>query len=92
MTLEVTCVRCGAVARSINGWWLRVIETHEWLCPTCAAIVTSDDGDHGDEHVESAEISAALHASRIEHQARSCRACLREGVPLRPDVRWTGTR
>ncbi len=85
---DITCTRCGTITRSLNGWWLRTIASTEWLCPVCTLIIMSDDSDHGDEHVESAEGSAALHADKIEHQTRVCRMCIGAGAPLRPDVRW----
>lgn len=76
----VTCTRCG-------DWWFCGATR---LCPACVAIATSDDTDHGDEHVDSIADSEVLHARKIPHRTRECRVCIGAGAPLRPDVRWTG--
>lgn len=61
------------------------------LCDLCRRVVTSDDSDHGDEHVESVEESQLLHAATwLQHPTRSCRVCIREGAPLSPGVSWAG--
>lgn len=93
VTSTVACARCGERSGTINGWWLRDVvprgELRGWLCPVCTAVITADDSDHGDEHVESIADSAALHANKITHQTRSCRVCLSAGASLRPNARWT---
>lgn len=83
----VTCTRCRAANMNINGWWFL---GHERFCPTCSAIISSDDTDHGDEHVETEAESERLHVQGVRHQTRTCRVCIRRGIPLRPDVIFVG--
>lgn len=83
-----TCTRRGDANLNICGWWF--LRFTEQLCPVCSAIVRSDDTDHGDEHVETAEESERLHACGVRHRARECRRCLGRAIPSRPDVSWIG--
>ena len=81
-----TCSSCGDSNLNICGWWFRSHTTS--LCPRCAAIAQSQDGDPGDIHVETEVESQRLHAMRQRHRACTCRVCIRDGWS-REDIIWT---